>query len=51
MFMRMLHDWNDSIWGQEEMFMWMLHDLKLLEMKSRENICVNVTWIETIEYW
>jgi hypothetical protein len=46
------------------MFMWMLHELKLklLNMKSRqnvyvnvtqlkliqENVCVNVTWIKTI---
>jgi hypothetical protein len=32
------------------MFMWMLHQLKPLNMKQKENFYVNVTWIETIEY-
>jgi hypothetical protein len=32
------------------MFMWMLHELKPLNIKQKGNVYVNVTWIETIEY-
>jgi hypothetical protein len=43
-------NWNYKIWSKKQMFIWMLHELKLWNMKQKGNVYVNVTWIETIEY-
>jgi hypothetical protein len=43
-------NWNHWIWSKKDLFIWMLHELKPLNIKQKKgNVYVNVTWIETIE--